>query len=881
MILDDTLVALDDALEQGKNLISAYKTANKQAYTTLSDYFAQNHDVVDLVHARSDFVDGMLKRLWQNFITANTEIALIAVGGYGRGELHPASDVDVLILSQGDPQEHAEQLESLIATFWDIGLDIGHSVRSLDECVSEATKDITIATNLLESRCLAGNQSLFDAMRKRTGPDQIWPSDAFFSAKLQEQIERHAKFDDSSANLEPNVKSSPGGLRDIQMIDWVAKRHFRATRLSELVSHHFLTEREYRNLKQGIAYLWKVRFGLHILTGRHEDRLLFEHQRTLAKQFGYDDENTNLAVEQFMHDYYRRITQMQRHNEMLLQLFEEAILLKNTLASPVPINRRFQARNGYLEVINPAIFARYPMAMLELFHILQEHPELHGVRASTIRSLREHRHLIDKHFRNSIQAKSMFMEIMRQPRGLTHAIRRMHRYGILGRYLPAFGKITGLMQFDLFHVYTVDEHILMVIRTMRRFSIKKHANECARCNEVYEKLPKPELLYIAGLFHDIAKGRGGDHSELGKDDAYQFCIDHGLSTYDANLVSWLIQSHLLMSHVAQHKDIDDPDVIREFTRQVSNKIRLNYLYLLTVADMRGTNPKRWNSWKGALMDRLHSKTMQVLEQGPDRLPEEDEIIRNRQQQAREFLKIDDDQNRRLNLVWMAMSTEYFMQNSAEAIAWHTEKLIKREHGDTKFRVHLREDKEHRCNEIFICGPDKDGLFAQSTALLDRAGLNILRAGIQTTQTGGSLNSYYVLEEDGSTFADDARRAEIKGFIEENLNSNDESSFALSQRIPRQLKSFSMPTEVSFETDNHKAVTEIHLRALDRPGLLSRVGAVFFAHHVRVHGARIATAGELAKDSFIVSDINDFPITDKKELATIAKDIREVLDKGLN
>ena len=881
MILQPTLDTLDAALSEGSNLIPAFKEANKSAISGLTEAFENNIDVVDLVHARSQFVDGLLQRLWRIQDLENQPIALVAVGGYGRGELHPASDVDVLILCEKDPQEYADRLEPLVALFWDIGLDIGHSVRSLEQCVEEAGNDITIATNLLESRLLIGNEDLFSEMRELTDPDHIWPSDAFFSAKWEEQISRHAKFDDSSANLEPNVKSSPGGLRDIQMIGWVAKYHFRADRLSELVTHRFLTEREYHSLKEGTAYLWKVRFALHILTGRHEDRLLFEHQRALAKQFGYNDENTNLAVEQFMQDYYRRIVTMQRLNEMLLQLFQEAILLKNTLAEPVVINKRFQTRNDYLEITNPGTFARYPLAMMELFHIMQENPSIKGVRASTIRLVREHRHLIDARFRRSLPARSMFMEIMRQPQGLTHAIRRMHRYGILGRYLPAFGKITGLMQFDLFHVYTVDEHIMMVIRTMRRFSLDLHADECARCNDVYKKLPKPELLYITGLFHDIAKGRNGDHSVLGMEDARQFCEDHGLSNYDAELVVWLVQKHLLMSHVAQHTDIDDPEVIQSFAKDVGNKIRLNYLYLLTVADMRGTNPQRWNSWKGSLMDRLHTKTLALFERGIDRQPEEDEIIQQHQDKARKRLIVAGIPNQQINLIWMNLSTEYFLQNSTDAIVWHTEKLINTDRNTSVYHIHLRHDEEHGCNEVFIFGPDKDDLFAHTTALLDKVGLNILRASVHSTPGAMSMNSYFVLEEDGSAIKSGSRTEEILGYFNDGLNENNTYNPESSPRIPRQLKSFTTPSSVTFDIDNNKAVTIMNLRAIDRPGLLSRVGAVFSAHELRIHGARIATAGEVAKDSFALSDRKDFPITDQKKLNMLARDITEILDNQLN
>jgi [protein-PII] uridylyltransferase len=750
-------------------------------------------------------------------------------------------------------------------------------VRSLQQCVDEARADITVVTNLVESRLLAGDHGLFDALTEATDPQHIWPCREFFSAKLEEQRQRHARFDDSGQNLEPNIKEGPGGLRDIQTIGWVAKRHFGVITMAALVEHGFLTDEEYRQLKRGEEHLWRVRYALHLLSGRHEDRLLFEYQRALAKQFGYTDASANLAVEQFMQDHYRRVVEVQRLNEMLLQLFEEAILLDNQLGEPVPINRRFQARSGFLEVVNSGIFARYPLAMLELFLVLQQNRQLQGVRASTIRLMRAHRHLIDAHFRNDIRARALFIEIFRQHEGLTHATRRMHRYGILARYLPAFHAVTGLMQFDLFHVYTVDEHILMVIRNMRRFALAKHADECPRCNQVYAQLPKPELLYLAGLFHDIAKGRGGDHSELGALDAHEFCRRHDLSEFDSNLVAWLVQKHLVMSYTAQHEDIDDPEVIREFAGLVGSRMRLDYLYLLTVADVRGTNPGRWNSWKSALLDHLHARTAEALERGLDQPQDQDEVIGERQAEARVRLLKQGFDNSQLNLLWMSLSTDYFLQNSVDAIVWQTGLLWPPGRKIDGMQVELRDDPVHRCTELFVYGPDRDDLFAHTTALLDQLGLNVLSARIHTTAQGLSINTYLILEEDGAQIRGTERLQGIRFFLEDGLNSAEPPQGR--PRIPRQLKSFQMPSEISFEQDEGRMVTLLMLKTSDRPGLLSLVGQAFAANGLRLHFARIATAGAEAQDTFAVTDRDDHPITDPRRLSEIARSISSVLDGG--
>ena len=870
------LRALDGGLAAGEPAVPAFKRTLRQARELRAGRFHAGSRAGLLVRSAAHFTDAILKRAWQRFLPADAEACLIAVGGYGRGELHPASDVDVLILTAGPPQVLAGDLEQLVMFLWDIGLEVGHSVRSLPQCVEEARGDVTVITNLIETRIVAGELSLYEALNRAISPEALWPSADYFAAKLEEQRRRHAKFDDSGQNLEPNLKESPGGLRDIQTIGWVAKRHFGVSTRAALVRRGFLTDEEHDQIKHGEEHLWRVRYALHLLTGRHEDRLLFEHQRQLAAQFGYTDARANLAVEQFMQAYYRVVLQMQRLNEMLLQLFQEAILLGNDLAEPTPINRRFQARNGFLEVVNPGIFARYPLAMLEMFLVMQQNPELKGVRASTIRLARAHRHLIDERFRRDIRARALFLEIFREPDGLTHATRRMHRYGILSRYLPAFNNVMGLMQFDLFHVYTVDEHILMVIRNLRRFALPKHAAECPRCNDIFSRLPKPELLYLAGLFHDIAKGRGGDHSSLGAKDARAFCRRHDLSEFDTSLVGWLVQNHLVMSHVAQHQDIDDPDVVRAFARKVGSVLQLDHLYLLTVADMRGTNPALWNSWKASLLNHLYTRTREFLDRGPTRiLPPEDKIDERKREARGRLLKRGFD-SERLARLWATLNDDYFLQNTVDAIVWHTALLWPPERTIDSIRVALRSERDLGCTEIFVYGPDRDDLFAHTAALLDQLALNVLSARIQSTSAGVSVSSYLTLEDNGEQIDDRERLEGIRLYVEENLNSME---MPLSPpRMPRHLKSFQVPSEVRFNQDAQAGVTLLTLKTSDRPGLLSLVGQVFAAHRLRLRFARIVTAGAEARDTFGLTDDHDRPIRDAARLETIASDIRQTLDR---
>ncbi|HBH35475.1 MAG TPA: [protein-PII] uridylyltransferase, partial [Gammaproteobacteria bacterium] len=629
------LAAVDDA---GSDF-SEIRTALKQASGQLEKMFVDNAPIRELVNGRAALVDALLQSLWKRHIDERMDVALAAVGGYGRGELHPASDIDLLILlGQEDDEELAMALSSFITLLWDIGLYVGQSVRTLQECREEAKKDITVATNLMEARFLCGNSELVDQMLDQTGPQKLWPSDLFFKAKWREQQRRHLKYDDTAHSLEPNVKEGPGGLRDMQMIGWVAKRHFCVPSLSGLVKHHFLTQSEYQSLKKEEAHLWRVRFALHMTTGRAEDRLLFDYQRKLAELFGYEDDEVELGVEKFMQRYYRAVTELQRLNEMLLQYFQETILLKNQLQPPCIINNRFQTRSGFLEVRDKQLFSHRPIIMLELFLLMTQDSDIKGVRASTIRQIREHLHLIDSRFRTNHKAQQLFLEILKQPQGVFHALRRMNRYGFLAAYIPDFSNIVGRMQYDLFHVYTVDTHTLFVIRNLRRFTVAKHHDEFPSCSDVIARVPRQELLILAALFHDIAKGRGGDHSQLGEAVAYQFCRQQGLDEEDSRLVAWLVRSHLVMSMTAQRKDIEDPSVIHEFARQVETPERLDYLYLLTVADMRATNPKRWNSWKGSLLGQLHRSTHLALTTDIDAQTRNARQIAQNKQQALQQLR---------------------------------------------------------------------------------------------------------------------------------------------------------------------------------------------------------------------------------------------------
>ncbi len=832
----------------------------------------------ELVHGLSNAVDQILSHAWRENSLPREGVALVAVGGYGRGELHPHSDIDIAILL-GAPagEELRRKLERFIAFLWDIGLDIGHSTRTLEECRREAAADITVATNLMEARLLDGDRDLYARMRELTGPAQIWPTPAFFAAKRDEQAARHRRFHDTAQNLEPNVKEGPGGLRDIQVIGWVAKRHFGADTLHDLVDHGFLTEEEFQTLNAGQEFLWRIRYGLHLHTGRREDRLLFDHQRLIAGQFGFRDPAGGYrGIEQFMKLFYRTLLELRRLNEMLLELFEEAILHADHPVDIVPINNRFQIRNGFIEACHDRVFQRYPFALLEIFLLLQQRPEIQGVRASTIRLIRNHRHLIDESFRNDLRNRSLFMEIIRQPRRLGHELQRMHRYGVLEAYLPVFGAVVGLMQFDLFHVYTVDEHTLFVVRNLRRLAFPGEDDDLPPlCQEVMAHLPKPELLYLAGLFHDICKGRGGDHSELGEQEALAFCRHHGLGEFDGKLVAWLVRHHLLMSKTAQRMDISDPEVIHNFAGTLGDKMHLDYLYLLTVADIRSTNPTLWTSWKDSLLRELYRKTLHALRRGLENPIQRRERIAETQAEAAAILRGQGVEPAAVQNLWRNLGEDYFLRHLPEEIAWHAQVILP--HGDSaEPLIRIRPETRRGGSEIFIYTRDQDGLFSISTHTLGALGLNIQEARILTSTNGYTLDTYTVLEADsGEIIQGEQRGEEIITALRHNIKEHIETPMP-ARRLSRKLRHFTIPTEVLFSDDPLNARTMMEVITTDRPGVLARIAQAMRFCGVRLQNARIATFGERVEDIFYLTGVDNLPLKDEVKLECLRHSITTAL-----
>jgi len=874
---DQLLDLLRAASHPGK----AAREILQQGQKRLDEAFSTT-PIRQLVAARATLVDGVLIAAWRFFgLDSESNSALVAVGGYGRGELHPSSDVDLMILSADKPcRATCDKLEKFIAFLWDIGLEIGHSVRTLDECVTLARDDITIATNIMEARTLFGSDQLRETLAERTGPQQMWPSDQFFEAKWKEQDARHAKFNHTEYSLEPDLKNAPGGLRDLQTIAWVAKRHFGADSLDDLVEVGFLTIDEHSILNKCQDYLWQLRWLLHQINGRNENRMLFDYQRQVAARLGHEDNTANLGVEQCMKRYYRVALAISVMNELLLQLFDELILQRGLTVKVRPINRRFQVHNDYLEVTDDSVFQRYPSALIEAFVLLGQNPEIKGVRASTVRLMIQHRKLIDEAFRQDSRNTSLFMELLRAPHALFTQLRRMKRYGVLGQYLPEFGRIIGMMQYDLFHIYTVDFHTLTVIKHMRRMRYDSAREQLPLAHEVFYRLPKPELLYISGLYHDIAKGRGGDHSTLGADDAIAFCQRHGLTSWDAKLVAWLVQNHLLMSVTAQRKDISDPDVVHEFARKLGDLVHLDYLYTLTVADINATNPKLWNSWRASLLRQLYRETRRALRRGLNNPIDKHDWIDETRDTALKLLEQRQIDRSAIEQLWAGIGDEYFLRENAADIAWHTEAIINRADPDAPL-VLIRESSGVQFEggtQIFIYTPDTENLFATTVSALDQLGLTIVDARIITSADGFTLDTYIVLDEQGTPIGEDWPRIDaIRSGLTDTLADPSRYPDVLQRRMPRRNRHFNVPTQVVISNDIINDRTAVDIQTLDRPGLLARIGRIFAEFNLLVQNARIATLGERAEDVFFVTDRSGKPIADPELCQRLQQHIKDELD----
>mgnify|MGYP000614960098 FL=1 len=807
-------------------------------------------------------VDDLLVQLWQRAGFA-PKLCLVAVGGFGRGELFPHSDVDVLVLlpdgqSPEDTPGLKEQLEAFIGSCWDTGLEIGSSVRTVSECLAESAKDITVQTSLLESRCITGDTDLFAqfSQRYRAVMDPL----AFMQAKVLELRQRHTKFEDTPYALEPNCKESPGGLRDLQIILWVAHAAGLGDSWQALVHSGMATAHEAREIERNEALLSLIRVRLHLISRRREDRLVFDLQTAVAESFGHEAEVTPegrlklRASEKLMRDYYWAAKAVTQLNQILLLNIEEHLRgqSEDTRISLRPLNERFFDKGGWLEVASDDLYEKQPHAILETFLMYQTHRGIKGLSARTLRALYNVREVMDAAFRADPVNHAMFLQILQQPVGITHAMRLMNQTSVLGRYLWVFRRIVGQMQHDLFHAYTVDQHILMVLRNVRRFFMAEHAHEYPFCSQLASGWDQPWILYTAALFHDIAKGRGGDHSKLGMAEVRTFCRQHQVAHEDADLIAFLVGEHLTMSHVAQKEDLSDPDVIGRFAQRVGNERYLTALYLLTVADIRGTSPKVWNAWKGKLLEDLYKSTLRVL---GGRAPDANAEVEARKRDALIELARHAQPHEGQKALWDTLDVSYFMRHDAADIAWHARQLsriVARVGGaEPQTTVRARQSPAGEGLQVLVYTPDQSDLFARICGHFDQAGFSIQDAKIHTTRTGWALDTFQVVAPNMSE-----HYRELVGMVESGLAQTIGQQGPLPAptrgRLSRRVKSFPVTPRVTLRPDEKAQNWLLSVSASDRIGLLYSIALVLAKHGIHLQLAKISTLGERVEDTFLVS-----------------------------
>jgi len=839
----------------------------------VEQFKAQKH-INKIVEMRARYVDELLMRLWDLVgLDESYDLSLLAVGGYGRGELHPKSDIDLLILSDhGFSKESEEKIGQLITLLWDLKLDVGNSVRTLKDCLEQGKADITVATSMIESRLIRGNEKTFEKLQDILAQKDFWPSDQFFTVKKEEQFDRHKNCRGDGYNLEPDIKNGYGGLRDIQTIAWISKRHFDAHSLLELTSYGYITQGEYHEISECQSQLWTIRFAIHTVTNRPDNRLLFDFQSDVAKLLGYTGQR-NEAIEQMMKMFYQTIRRVKELNEMLLQYFDEAIL-GNVATEFHVIDDNFQIRGNKIELTTPGLFQDSPESMLQLFVYIADDPRIKGIYSPTLRDLREARRCLTHWLQNIPECRTVFMQIIKHPQGMGLPFTLMHEHGVLAAYIPQWSRIVGQMQFDLFHAYTVDAHTHKLAKFIYNYPKSKVEHPLA--HEIYNDLEKPELLFLATIFHDIAKGQQGDHSTLGAVDALAFCELHGLTRHESKVVAWLVQHHLNMSVVAQRRDISDPNVIIEFAKLVRDEKHLNLLYCLTVADICATNEDTWNSWKASLLRDTYYKTLTMLRRGLENPPDIRDRIRDRQLKALNILAglgITEEQVRPL---WKRFKLNYFFRYTSAQICWHTQHLLKHE-DHSKPLVLISTQNARGGSEIFVYRKDMPALFSSVVTEIDNKKLSVHDAKILSSRDDYSLSTFTVLEEDGEHI-DDGKIQRLREAIVDSLLEPDVINSNII-RLERVKKPFKFEPQITFLPTRRKR-TQIEVVAFDAPGILANIGTVFVDHGLVLDTAKITTIGERAEDLFIVSTEDGDSLTKEQE-ASLKASLKEELSPSIS
>jgi [protein-PII] uridylyltransferase len=820
----------------------------------LATSFRDGADAAALARRRSDSVQRIVVHVWAACLGDVSDAALFAVGGFGRGLLFPHSDVDLLALVGPSEPARLRALEQCFATLWDIGLKVGHAVRDLPQCRALAKQDASVFTSLLDARRLVGDPVMEEGLKTIVDDPSIWPPSTYLAVRLAERDTRHARYNDTAYNLEPNLKDGPGGLRTLDALRWLGLRLAHADDFDDMVAEGLLDPAEKDSLEQSEATLRRYRFALHLEAGRAEERLLFDYQRALAARLGFQDEHEkNLGVEQFMQGYYRAASQVERLGVQIAERFEEML---EPPTAPQPVGENFVRYGKRLALRDPDLFMRRPATLVEAFIARLGEPGITGFTADTMRRMHQASAVLERTLGDDPDVLAAFLRLLRLGAPAVEAMWRMNRHGLLAAILPAFGKVFGRMQYDLFHVYTVDEHTLRVLRNVARFADVDAANDFPIACKIWPTLPKPELLLLAALFHDIAKGRGGDHSVLGEEDALVFGRRLGLPEEDIQLVAWLVRWHLLMSTTAQRQDITDPDVVHRFADTVGTPERLDYLYLLTIADIIGTSPKLWNGWKDRLLADLYTSTRYAL-RSEDELPSDAEArVRSCCDQALALLQQEGFDADICQRVWRGFPESSFLRHRPEQIAWQTAAIV-RAKGETPL-IEVHPKSVRGTTELFVYVPDRDGLFAAVTAMLDRLHFSVMEARVLSSPTGMALDTFLLLESDTQQPATPERADELKQRLHRALSQPGHVHQPSRRSMSRHLKHFQATPKISFSTVQGR--TRLALVCSDRPGLLAAVAQGMMDAGVRVHDARIATFGERVEDFFLITDRHDAPLS---------------------
>ena len=857
--------------------VEKYKNFRVEQTKLLQQRFNPKANIYELLSLNTCLVDALLKNIWKSFDIPNDSAALVAIGGYGRRELFPESDIDIMIVLKDVNDEFSKsKIESFLTFLWDINLHIAQSVRTINDCIIESKNDITVITSLMEHYYLAGDKNLYKQVIEIVSNNKIWPSKKYFKEKRLELENRHQRFGDTANHLEPNVKENPGGLRDIHTLRWLTNRHFKTESFEQLAEIEFLSHSELSLLQEAYKVLAKIRFALHLFVKRGDDRLLFDYQYDVASLLGYKNENRNQRVEEFMQVFYRSSNQLSILSEIIIERLNSVIFPGLFKRRAKPINKNFQVRANLLEATNIEIFKKSPTAILECFQLLQEHKNLIGFSDQMQKLIIENLHVIDDKFRQDKTNCDIFISIINQKDTNYREIKRMARLGVLGKYWPSFDAVTGRMQFDLFHIYTVEEHTLRVFENACQFSKNTSEGEYATYHDIFIQTPKALLLYLAALFHDIAKGRGGDHSELGEEEAKSFCLQHGLTPFDTSIVAWLVKNHLVMSITAQQQDIDDPYIINEFANNVGNLTRLNYLYLLTIADMRGTNPKLWNSWRSALLAELYQRASEHLRQDVESATNREELVTQVKSSALQLLqKTNLDQDSCLAF-WQELGDDYFIRHSDEEVVRHTEAILN--HRDkSSVVVNIHQYSARGATEIFVYCNDRNYLFAHITSTLAKLRLSIVHARVITSNKGHALDTFLVLDANEQAIDNEKQCELVKKELTQALEHPEEIIPSINQGLPRQIRELRVPIEINFDVSTVNNYTTMEIKAPDFPGLLASLGNAFVDCSIAIHNARVSTLGERVHNLFHISNLEYKPL-DKEHQEKLRAVILEYLQQ---